>query len=111
MGGQSGSAGHRAPSWFPFPTQKWILWLLHEAPAPALQPVPTWPPGASFIQHLEQHCHWLWILYRLVCTFLFFSYKLIGIQTCIKNPQGVLNTRYVQSVSYSISCAKAKYHR
>lgn len=44
-------------------------------------------------------------------SWFFFSYKLMGIQTCIKNPQGVLNTRYVQSVSYSISCAKAKYHR
>lgn len=110
MKGQGGSAGHRAPSWFPLPTQNW---LLQEAPAPALQPGPTWLPRASFIQHWEQHCHWLWILYRLVCTCLgfFFSYKLMGIQTCIKNPQGVLNTRYVQSVSYSISCAKAKYHR
>lgn len=76
MGGQGGSAGHRAPSWFPFPAQKWIHWLLHETPAPALQPVPTWLPRASFIQHLEQYCHWLWILYRLVCTFLFFFFFL-----------------------------------
>lgn len=43
--------------------------------------------------------------------FFFFSYKLISIQTCIKNPPGVLHARYVQSVSYSFSCAKAKYHR
>lgn len=36
----------------------------------------------------------------------FFSYKLIGIQTCIKNPQGVLNTRYVQSVSTAFPVQK-----
>lgn len=66
------------------------------------------PPLSSTWNNIVTGCGFCTDWFAL---FFFFSYKLIGIQTCIKNPQGVLNTRYVQSVSYSISCAKAKYHR
>lgn len=73
MGGRTGWLSWAQGSFLvPISNPEMDLLLLHGASAPALQPGPTRPPRASFIQHLKQHCHWLWVLYRLVCTFFFF---------------------------------------
>ena len=87
-GGRSGAEEMGRLGWalgsFPVPISD-----PQEGPAPAPQPAPTQPPPASFLPALGTTSSLVVNFYTYCFALFFFSYKPIGIQTCIKKtPNG-----------------------